>query len=162
MHWSRARAWQSVNFGFSARRALIDHIQQIQPWPKQSAPPHHEILPLTAIKGPLPPTSPALNTSINYYKRMQGFRTLKASTKVYNLKLLLALIVVGNLIVGNGRGGQMEAVMGWDSLWVHTCRRTIVQLLSSVLWFLLSTSLKVSFCLFCLFCLKFSFYLGSD
>ena len=48
------RAWQSVNFGFRARRALIDHIQQIQPWPKQSAPPHHEILPLTAIKGPQP------------------------------------------------------------------------------------------------------------
>ena len=30
-HWSLARAWQSVNFGFSARRSLIDHIQQIQP-----------------------------------------------------------------------------------------------------------------------------------
>ena len=27
----RGRAWQSVNFGFEARRPLIDHIQQIQP-----------------------------------------------------------------------------------------------------------------------------------
>ena len=93
-HWSLARAWQSVNFGFSARRSLIDHIQQIQPWPKQSAPPHHEILPLTAIKGPLPPTSPPLNTSINYCVKTHAWiQDFLSFGRDRQLKLTLALIL---------------------------------------------------------------------